>query len=62
MQGMAPVVNVGVGRLYSSVTNLLLDLSLPSFNTLIHEQKVGFNLSLSLTNCDLFLFIYFIFI
>lgn len=35
---------------YSSVTNMLLDLGLPSFNTLIHNQKVGFHSSLN--NCD----------
>jgi len=32
---------------YSSVTNMLLDLGFPSFNTLIHNQKIGFHLSLS---------------
>jgi hypothetical protein len=35
---------------YSSVTNMLFDLGLPSFNTLIHNQKVGFHLSLR--KCD----------
>ena len=35
---------------YSSVTTIFSDLGLPSINTLIHNQKVGFHLSLS--NCD----------
>jgi len=30
---------------YNSVTNMLPDLGLPSFNTLIHNQKVSFHLS-----------------
>ena len=29
-------------RKYSSVTNMLLELGLPSFNTVIHNAKVKF--------------------
>lgn len=35
---------------YSSVTNMLLELGLPSFDTLIHNQRVSFSLCLS--KCD----------
>ena len=35
---------------YSSVTDMLLELGLPSFNTMIHNYNVGFANSLSA--CD----------
>jgi len=46
LNGVMVVCPAGRGGLYSSVTSMLFELGLPSFNTLMHNCKCSFECSL----------------